>query len=133
MSTTEDLADAISAASLVLAVLAALYTLWLPEVSAALDITPRADRDDRAPQRAQVVTALLTKALPLSIASISATAILMPRGFAIIAEAWEHHAEWAFDDVKAFFVLTFALMLTLAGISATQFIRLVSKRIELDQ
>ncbi|WP_206073828.1 hypothetical protein [Mesorhizobium sophorae] len=65
MSTAEHLSDAISAASLVLAVLAALYTLWLPDVSAALDIVPEPDRDNRGPQRSQVKLALFTKALPL--------------------------------------------------------------------
>src|SRR5688572_10660845 len=102
MSTTEQLSDAISAASLVLAVLAALYTLWLPDVSAALGIIPKADPDDRGPQREQVTTALFTKGLPLGIAAIAATSILLPRTVAIMSEAWTHRGDWVFDDVKAF-------------------------------
>lgn len=128
MSTTEHLPDAISAASLVLAVLAALYTLWLPDVSAALAITPKDDEDDRGPQRTQVRTALLTKALPLGLATIAATAILLPRGINIVVEAWVHKGNWAFDDVKAFFVLTLSLMLLLAIVSATQLAGLLAKR-----
>lgn len=131
MSTTERLPDAISAASLVLAVLAALYTLWLPAVSAALAITPAADKDDRGPQRGQVVSALRTKALPLAGATLAATLILLPRGIAITAEAWMCWQEWGFDDVKAFFVLTLSLMLLLALVSAAQLIGLVAKRGEI--
>lgn len=131
MSTLEQLPDAISAASLVLAVLAALYTLWLPSVTAALDATPAADPDDRGPQRAQVMGALLTKAVPLAFATMASTAILLPRGIAILWEIWKYHAEWAFDDVKAFFVLTLMLMLLLAAVSVAQLVRLVVKRVRL--
>lgn len=131
MSTTEHLPDAISAASLVLAVLAALYTLWLPAVSAALAIMPAADKEDREPQRAQVETALLTKALPLAVATLAATLILLPRGIAIIAEAWTYVRKWGFDDVKSFFVLTLSLMLLLALVSAMQLIGLIAKRKEI--
>ncbi|NTF46619.1 hypothetical protein [Rhizobium rhizogenes] len=131
MNTSEHLADAISAASLVLAVLAALYTLWLPAVNAALEITRETDPDDRDPQRKQVKSALLTKALPLAAATIVSTGILLPRGLAIIMEAWDHHADWAFDDVKAFFVLTLALMLLLAIVSICQIVALVRKRREI--
>ena len=127
MSSTEHLPDAISAASLVLAVLAALYTLWLPAVSAALAITTAADKEDRGPQRAQVVTALLTKALPLAGATLAGTLILLPRGIAIIAEAWTRWREWGCDDVKSFFVLTLSLMLLLAMVSAMQLIGLLAK------
>ena len=131
MSTSEQLPDAISAASLVLAILAALYTLWLPTVTAALDATPASDPDDRGPQRKQVMSALLTKALPLAFATMASTAILLPRGIAILREIWEHHAEWAFNDVKAFFVLTLVLMLLLAAVSFSQLVRLVVKRVQL--
>ncbi|MBP2236328.1 hypothetical protein J2Z31_002842 [Sinorhizobium kostiense] len=131
MSTSEQLPDAISAASLVLAVLAALYTLWLPTVTAALDATPPADPDDRGSLRTQVTGALVTKAVPLAFATIASTAILLPRGMAILWEVWTHHAEWAYDDVKAFFVLTLLLMLLLAAVSIVQLVRLVVKRVRL--
>ncbi|NTE56406.1 hypothetical protein G6M78_15115 [Agrobacterium tumefaciens] len=130
MSTSDHLSDAISAASLVLAVLAALYTLWLPAVTTALDLKPASDPDDRGPQRGKIMSAILTKAMPLSLAAIASISILAPRGAAIIVEIWHHHAEWAFDDVKAMFVLTLALMLLLAIVSVTQLVRLVAKYIE---
>jgi hypothetical protein len=128
MNTTDQLPDVISAASLVLAVLAALYTLWLPEVSAALAIAPADDKDDRGPQRKKVKTALLTKALPLGLATGCSTTILLPRGSAIVVEAFMHWRAWAFDDVKAFFILTLALMLLLTTVSLAQIVGLIAKR-----
>ncbi|MGK9085936.1 hypothetical protein KXR64_18815 [Brucella intermedia] len=131
MSTSNHLSDAISAASLVLAVLTALYTLWLPDVTAALDLKPAADPDDRGPQRAKIVSAILSKALPLAFAALASIAILAPRGAAIIIEIWHHHAEWAFDDVKAMFVLTLALTLLLTIASVKQLLRLVAKYVKI--
>jgi hypothetical protein len=58
---------------------------------------------------------------------------LAPRGAAIINEIWHHHAEWAFDDVKAMFVLTLALMLLLTTASVTQLIRLVAKYVKISR
>ncbi|MGX8008860.1 hypothetical protein ACVDG8_007460 [Mesorhizobium sp. ORM8.1] len=133
MSTTGHLSDAISAASLVLAVLAALYTLWLPEVSAALGITSEADPDNRGPQRSRVKIAMFTKALPLAVATVLEAFILLPRGIAIICEAWTRRSDWYFDDVKAFFVLTFMLLLLLAFVAFTQFIRLIAKWVALNK
>jgi divalent metal cation (Fe/Co/Zn/Cd) transporter len=49
MNPSDHLSDAISAGSLVLGVLAALYTLWLADSDAALAIKPKADKDDRGP------------------------------------------------------------------------------------
>jgi hypothetical protein len=128
LSTTEHLADAISAASRGLAVLTALYTLWLPEVSAALGITPKPDPDDRDPQRDQASRAFWTKAVPLALVTSAATLILLPRGIAILVEAWAHGTTWVFDDVKALFVLTLALLLLLAIVAFTQLVGLATMR-----
>lgn len=93
MNPSDHLSDAVSAASLVLAVLAALYSLWLGDVNAALAIIPKPDRDDRTPQRKQATAVLLTKALPLLVATVSAALILGSRSVAILGEVYEHHAD----------------------------------------
>lgn len=131
MSPSAQLADAISAASLVLAVLAALYTLWLGDVTAALDLKAKPDKDDRAPQRKQVMRALLTKALPLFLATTAGTLILLPRSLAILCEARRHGRAWGFADVKALFVLTEGLLILLGVVALVQFVRLIMKRIAL--
>lgn len=131
MNPSDHLSDAVSAASLVLAVLAALYSLWLGDVNAALAIIPKPDRDDRTPQRKQATAVLLTKALPLMVATVSAALILGPRSVAILGEVYEHHADRPFDDVKALFVLTSALLVVLAIVAAVQTAGLLGKRSEL--
>jgi hypothetical protein len=131
MNTTSNLGEAISAASLVLAVLTALYTLWLPAVSDALKIVPKADKDDRGSQRTQTKRALWSKAFPLAFATISATAILFPRGFAILKEFCASDAVWQYDDVKALFILTWALLLLLALVASAQLVGLVGKLVKL--
>jgi hypothetical protein len=128
MNPSDHLSDAISAASLVLAVLVALYTLWLGDVNAALALVPKADSDDRDPQRAQVKRAILTKAAPLSGATIAAFLILAPRTLAILCEVYWHHADWGFDDVKALFALTVALLALLMIVSVVQLVALKGKR-----
>jgi uncharacterized membrane protein YcjF (UPF0283 family) len=127
------LSDAISAASLVLAVMAALYTLWLPSVTEALKIVPEQDSANRGPQKSQVVSAILTKALPLSAASAAAGLILFARFVSIVAEAWDHRAGWRYDDVKALMALTYVLIVLLAGVAAVQLVGLVFKRLELNK
>lgn len=125
MNAGDQLGEAIAAASLVLAVLTALYTLWFNDVSKALGLKPETDPNDRKPQRDQVMHALYSKALPLSIATCSATLILMPRGFLILHNFWDNRATWMFDDVEALFILTLALLILLAFVTVTQLIGLV--------
>jgi hypothetical protein len=125
------IADAIAAASLVLAILAALYSLWLSDVTAALDLEAKADRDDRTPQRKQVTRALLTKAVPLSLATIAGASILFPRSRAVLRQVDEHWQDWVFDDVKALFVLTEAMLILLTIVAFAQLLRLIFKRISL--
>lgn len=127
MNTASNLGEAISAASLVLAVLTALYTLWLADVSDALKIIPKDDQDDHRPQRRQIRLALWSKAFPLAFATISATAILFPRGLAILKEFCASDAVWQYDDVKALFILTWALLLLLALVASAQIVGLVGK------
>lgn len=125
MSTTAQLGEAISAASLVLAVLAALYTLWLHDVSAALSTKPEQDKDDRGPQRDKVLSALLTKAFPLTLATVAAFLILSPRATSIIKEVVCAENSWQFNDVKALFVLTWALIFLLAVVATSQTVGLI--------
>ncbi len=131
MTPDQDIDHAISAASLVLAVLAALYTLWLADIGRALALKGEPDSTNRGPQKTQVVSALLTKGLPLAVTSVVAAGIMLPRSLLILQEALSHWRVWRFDDVKAMFVLTTALLLLLAVVSAAQAWRLLEKRLEL--
>jgi hypothetical protein len=127
MNPSDGLDQAISAASLVLAVLAALYTLWLGDVSRALDLVKEADPTNRAPQKAQVSSAFYTKALPLLIASLAAVAALFWRTWLIVREVLAHGWAWEYDDVKALFLLTAALLVTLCVVAIAQARGLIEK------
>lgn len=131
MTPDHDIDHAISAASLVLAVLAAFYSLWLGEVSKALAVVGEPDKANRGPQKTLVVSTLLTKGLPLSGASLFAAGIMVPRSWSIVCEAMSHWRVWAFDDVKAMLVLTAALLCLLFIVTAIQAWRLLMKRLEL--
>jgi hypothetical protein len=131
MNPADLLPDVISAAGLVLAVLAALYTLWLGDVNAALSLVAKTDGDDRGPQRVQVRRAIFTKALPLAGASSAAVLILVARALAILGEVYHHHSNWRFDDIKALFVLTIVLLSVLASVAFVQLLSLIAKRREL--
>lgn len=132
MNPAHDLDQAISAASLVLAVLAALYTLWLGEVGRVLAIEPDPDIQNRKPQKKTVTWAFLTKGLPLFLASGAAVGVIAPRTTTILEEVASHGAEWGFDDVKAFFVLTAALLAIITLVAAGQAFRLLAKRLDLN-
>lgn len=118
---SDGLADAISAASLVLAGLAALYTLWLPEVTAARAIKKEGDPNNRGPQKLKADAALRPKALPLALASGAVVLILVPRGVCIVVEVILHWREWAYDDIKALFLLVLGLQSMLAVAAIRQF------------
>lgn len=121
----DQLPDAISAASLVLAVLAALYTLWLPQITKALAIKPARDAANRGGQKSEVMSAIVTKAAPLAAASVGATAILSDRFVRIAADVWRHHADWVYDDVKALMTLTYILIALLTVVALVQLGRLL--------
>ena len=132
MSPDQDIDHAISAASLVLAVLAALYTLWLGEVTRALDAPVAADRDNRGGAKKLVRQALLTKAAPLFAASLAAAAIMVPRSWSIVMQAALHGRGTPFNDVKAFFLLTAVLLAILCWVSCGQILRLRKKARDLE-
>ena len=132
MIADHNLEGVFSAAGLVLAVLAAFYTLWLPAVTSALKITPKPDKDDRGPQREEVKSVMRTKALPLLFATLISALILSPRGIVIICEVFKRWRMWEFDDAKALFVLTFMLMWLLAFVSGSQAVALRRKLKDID-
>ena len=131
MNPSVNLDQAISGASLVLAVLAALYTLWLGEVNRALELDPEPDTTNRASQQDQVWSALFTKGLPLFAASLAAACVMSWRTYLIVAECFAHWRAWDYDDVKALFVLTSVLLFTIFMAAAAQAWCLFKKGLDL--
>jgi hypothetical protein len=76
--------DILSASSLLLAAVAAFYTLWYSEICSARDIEVKTHRDDRDPQISVVASALKTKALPLSISIAIIVLVFAPNVIDIV-------------------------------------------------
>ena len=55
--------------------------------------------------------------------------ILLPPSVVILCRAHQHGRDWNFNDVKALFVLTEALLIVLGVVAIAQLVRLVVKRI----
>lgn len=118
---TDNIANALAASSLLLTVLALLYTVWSPEISAAAGTIFDTDPAAREPQRRLVRSVQRSKAVPLMIGAWLVALIFAPRAYDVLAEAWRLRLVPGsrFDDIKAALVLTEiftgALALALAG------------------
>jgi hypothetical protein len=127
------LGDALSAASLFLAVLGLLFGAWYPEICKAIslsDTRPPAD-GDRGPQVAEVSAALWYRTVPLIFSSSAFCAILIAATIQAIRssyEACEGPRECQFDTVKAFLIAVHSAGIYFAAFTIRLACRLVSTR-----
>ncbi len=120
------MSDVLSAASLLLAVLTALFGLWLPDISAAAGLKLDMKLEDRRPNRNAIRRCLWAKAAPLALATLLIAAIFANRALGIIVETVESGFSGSFQDLSAAFVVTELLMIALAFVSTFQALRLHS-------
>lgn len=126
----DHMGDALAAAALVAAIVAAFFTLWQADVQKAIDHTPSVDGGNWAASRKQFRSALLTRAGPLSLIAIATFIILSPRAWKIAAHALRCGRACEYDDVQAMFVLTDTLILALGAVVTTQFATLFCRLIK---
>jgi hypothetical protein len=103
-----DLSDVLSAQSLLLAVNAALYTLWSADLQAASDVTYVGHiKANNKTLGTQVSRQLWTRAFPLLFYSIALTLVLIPSSMAVLATLAGHDSRfhYAFDSLGATLVL----------------------------
>lgn len=120
------MSDVLSAASLLLAVMTALFGLWLPEISAAAGFKLDMKLEDRRPNRNVIRRCLWSKAAPLSLATLLIAAIFANRALGIIVDTVESGFSGSFQDLSAAFVVTELLIIALAFVSMFQALRLHS-------
>ena len=111
-----EMADALSAASLLLAAVALVYGAWSGDIEkeASRTYSPNAKAKER--EKAVSRAVLWRKAIPLAIAGWFILAVFAPRTVVI---TWDTGralltGRWRYDDVSTIFVLSTGLTLALA-------------------
>jgi hypothetical protein len=132
-------ADILAAASLLLAIVAAFFSLWYPEIRAALGLKVSDQFDDRGPERKQTREALRRRALPLAVASVLLAAVFLPEGlhivihwFRVAVDRGLWHAITAYDPVSLSLVVVAGGLTAIALNCAALSVELAKKRRTID-
>lgn len=116
------LSEALSAAGLLLAALALIYSTWTPAIDAAISLPMGTTPNEVNRSKGEVRAVRNGRALPIAIASWVILAIFLVRDWDILTSPWrcadETHCE--FSDIAAVFLLTQVLVLGLAIHSVSQ-------------
>lgn len=127
-----DVSDVISTASLLLAVVTALMGFWYADVTNAIDETEPTLPKERERAGKRIAPVFWAKALPLALGSVVIASVFLWRAWNIALEALRSFGTGAkYDDLKAAFVATEALMLLLAIVTCRLAWKLGSKRCRL--
>ncbi len=111
--------DLLSAASLLLAVIAVLYGLWYPEIIKAIATNVPAHERDRAKPRKDVCDVLYSSALPLTGAALLLILVFLPDAVSIFIQSFKNYwgegfqAITRYSAVSTSFVLVVCLSLAL--------------------
>jgi hypothetical protein len=120
--------DLLSAASLLLASVGLLFSVWQPEITSALEVSSKGLRADRGPRIAQVRQALVFRALPLLLAVLLIVVTCLPPAVAVVFHALTDDLGNTYDPIKAMFVSVWILAVGLAIVVGAQLRNLNSKR-----
>jgi len=118
------MSDLLSAASLFLAVIGLLYSVWYGEITSAIALTAPKHKDDRGPVIRQTKTAYQTRACPLAIASLTLAIVLIPDLVSVAVSAFSTVSQEGvaaikrFDAVRALFC---AVAVTSIGLAVHTF------------
>ncbi|WP_062781589.1 hypothetical protein [Novosphingobium capsulatum] len=129
---TDEVANIIATASLLLAVVTVLLGLWFGDVSKAIDETEPRLRAERATLRKRLARTFWSKALPLAVGSTAIAAIFLPRLIDVAtSSAGLRGQDWQYDDMKAAFAATEVLLVLLSAAAMSLSIRLGRKCLSL--
>jgi hypothetical protein len=127
----DDFANVIATASLLLAVVAALFSMWYGEISDAVSMSNATGKVAREVIRRSVWKVLAGKAIPLTIAcALNALVFARRAVLAALSSLSLYGKNWRYDDLKAAFLLTEVMMIALALFSSWLVIKLVGKLID---
>lgn len=111
--------DLLSSASLLLAAIAMVFSVWYPEIKTLSDT--EIPKHDRNPHTRKLIILLWTRALPLALASLCVTAIYFPEFIKIIQRSAKVHFSptegdiFHYNAVATAFILVVLLTMGLTG------------------
>jgi hypothetical protein len=112
------MSDLLSAASLLMTVIAILYGLWHNELSAGLKIHPGHPEDNRPSER-KVYALILAKALPLTVMAWATSFVFMPEVISLSVNTIRHwqgmdRRVYTYSAVNTAFCLVVAISMLLS-------------------
>jgi hypothetical protein len=127
--------DVLAAASLLLAILAVLFSLWYSDIGAALRVEIPTHREDAGPQRRQVAEAIRTRAAPLACAALVLFIVFLPEAIRLIIRWFRNaadnglwHAIKSYDPVELSIVAVVVLLGFLAAYTVSLTVQLFTLR-----
>jgi hypothetical protein len=120
--------DLLSAASLLLASVGLLFSVWQPEITSALAVSSKGLRADRGPRIAQVRQALFFRALPLLLAVLLIVLTCASPTVSVVIHALTVDRGQPYDPIRAMFVGVWILAVGLTIVVGSQLLKLNSKR-----
>jgi len=122
--------DVIATASLLLAVIAAIFSLWYSEIEKAIGVDEPDHKGARLALRNEI-TPTVVKAVPLAAVATLIAAVFLPRTIAISVHSFRLLLEgphaWRYDDLMMAFLLTEVILVLLAGLCMWMGCKLVIK------
>jgi len=114
------LGNLLSAASLLLAILAVFYGLWYPEIAEALELKLPLHKEDATEELKRIRRAAERMALPLTVAAIAVALVFLPDSVGVLIDSVAYVASNGaslsnYDAVSASLVLVTVLNSFLAG------------------
>lgn len=110
------MSEALSAASLLLAMIALVFGAWWPSITAAAEFRFAKSELNRPEERRPIRTTLIGQAIPLTVSAVVAAVIFMPRALGLVKDGIECDC-FSLDqlnDVAAAFVVSEILLCTIA-------------------
>jgi hypothetical protein len=127
--------DVLAAASLLLAIVAVLLSLWYADIDAALRVEIRTHLEDAGPQRRQVGAAIKTRAAPLAGGALVLLLVFVPEATHLavhwIRHAYNHgfwHAVKTYDSVELSIVVIVVFLATLTAYTVWLMVELIDLR-----
>lgn len=121
------MSDLLSAASLLMAVIAILYSLWYPELTEQLNISPKPHKEDNVAACHSVKNALIKKATPLSALALLIAIIFLPDAMKILCDAISTYQSYGIKAASRYNAVKMAyLLVSVASIALALYITTLS-------